>query len=42
MVNNFTADQIGDSFYAKLITPYENTVGINSWKIVVGVSSPNL
>lgn len=41
MVNNFTADQIGDSFYAKLITPYENTVGINSWKIVVGVSSPN-
>lgn len=41
MVNNFTANQIGDSFYAKLATPYENTVGINSWKIVVGVSSPN-
>lgn len=41
MVNNFTANQIGDSFYAKLIVPYENTVGINSWKIVVGVSSPN-
>jgi hypothetical protein len=41
MVNNFTANQIGDSFYAKLIAPYENTVGINSWKIVVGVSSPN-
>ena len=41
MVNNFTANQIGDSFYAKLIAPYENTVGINSWNIVVGVSSPN-
>jgi len=41
MVNNFTADQIGDSFYAKLITPYEDTVGVNLWKVVVGVSSPN-
>lgn len=41
MVNNFTADQIGDSFYAKLLKPYENTIGINMWNIVVGVSSPN-
>ena len=41
MVNNFTADQIGDSFFAKLVTPYENVVGINSWTIVAGVSTSN-
>mgnify|MGYP000671901983 CR=1 FL=1 len=41
MVNNFTADQIGDSFVAKLIEPYENVAGINSWDIVAGVSTPN-
>ena len=41
MVNNFTANQIGDTFYAKLITPYENTTGINSWNISVGVTTPN-
>ena len=41
MVNNFTADQIGDSFIAKLVTPYENVVGINSWNIIAGVSTPN-
>jgi len=41
MVNNFTANQIGDSFFAKLITPYESVVGINSWTIVGGVSTPN-
>jgi hypothetical protein len=41
MVRNFTADQIGDSFLAKLITPYENVVGINSWNIIAGVSNSN-
>lgn len=41
MVRNFTADQIGDSFLAKLITPYENVVGINSWNIIAGVSNFN-
>ena len=41
MVRNFTADQIGDAFIAKLITPYDNVVGINSWNIIVGVSNSN-
>jgi hypothetical protein len=41
MVNNFTANQIGDSFIAKLITPYEEVVGINMYTIVAGVSTPN-
>ena len=41
MVNNFTANQIGDSFTAKLVTPYENVVNINSWDIIVGVNTPN-
>ena len=41
MVRNFTADQIGDAFLAKLITPYENVVGINSWNIIAGVSNSN-
>lgn len=41
MVNNFTADQIGDSFVAKLIEPYNDVVGVNSWDIVAGVSTPN-
>lgn len=41
MVNNFTADQIGDSFIAKLVAPYEDVVGINAWTIVAGVSTPN-
>ena len=41
MVNNFTADQIGDSFVAKLIEPYDDIVGVNSWDIVAGVSTPN-
>jgi hypothetical protein len=41
MVRNFTADQIGDSFLAKLITPYNDVVGINSWNIIAGVSNSN-
>lgn len=41
MVRNFTADQIGDAFIAKLITPYNDVVGINSWNIIVGVSNSN-
>ena len=41
MVNNFTANQIGDSFTAKLVTPYENVVNINSWDIIAGVNTPN-
>ena len=40
MVNNFTANQIGDALVAKLIDPYENVVNINAWNIVVGVSTP--
>ena len=41
MVNNFTSDQIGDAFLAKLITPYENVTDINSWNIIAGVNTPN-
>ena len=41
MVRNFTADQIGDAFIAKLITPYNDVVGINSWNIIAGVSNSN-
>lgn len=41
MVRNFTADQIGDAFIAKLITPYNDVVGINSWNIIAGVSNFN-
>lgn len=41
MVDKFTADQIGDTFIAKLITPYDEVVGINAWNIVAGVSNYN-
>ena len=41
MVNNFTADQIGDVIYAKLENPYLNVQSVLSWTSVVGVSTPN-
>lgn len=41
MVNNFTADQIGDVIYAKLENPYLNVQNVLSWTSVVGVSTPN-
>jgi len=41
MVNNFIANQIGDVLVAKLVSPYENVMGVNSWDITVGVNSPN-
>jgi hypothetical protein len=41
MVNNFTANQIGDVIYAKLENPYLNVQNVLSWSSVVGVSTPN-
>lgn len=41
MVNNFTADQIGDVIYAKLENPYLNVQNVLSWTTVIGVSTPN-
>ena len=41
MVNNFTADEIGDILFAKLVEPYQNVTGINSWSILTGLSNPN-
>lgn len=40
-VTNFTADAIGDYFFAKLQEPYTNVNRIISWNILVGVNSPN-
>jgi len=41
MVNNFTADEIGDILFARLVEPYQNVTGINSWSVLVGLSNPN-
>lgn len=40
MVTNFTADSIGDYFFAKLQDPYASVERINTWSILAGVSSP--
>lgn len=40
MVTNFTADSIGDYFFAKLQDPYASAERVNSWSILAGVSSP--
>lgn len=40
-VTNFTANAIGDYFFAKLQEPYTNVNRILSWDILVGVNSPN-
>lgn len=40
MVTNYTADQIGDIFNAKLATPFELVEKILGWNIVVGVTTP--
>lgn len=41
MVNNFTADQIGDIIYAKLESPYNDIERVLSWTATVGVTTPN-
>ena len=41
MVNNFTADEIGDILFAKLVEPYESVTGINSWSVLIGLSNSN-
>lgn len=41
MVNNFTANQIGDQFIARLKEPYSEIVRVSDWTIVVGVSNSN-
>ena len=40
MVTNFTADSIGDYFFAKLQDPYASAERVNSWSILAGISSP--
>jgi len=40
-VTNFTADTIGDYFFAKLQEPYSNVKKVIGWNILVGVNSPN-
>lgn len=40
-VTNFTANAIGDYFFAKLQEPYTNVVSVISWNILAGVNSPN-
>lgn len=41
MVNNFTADQIGDIVYAKLQSPYTGVESVLSWTATVGVTTLN-
>jgi hypothetical protein len=41
MVNNFTANQIGDSFIARLAEPYTGVIRVLDYEIVIGVTSPN-
>lgn len=41
MVNNFTADQIGDIIYAKLGSAYQNVERVLNWTAIVGVTTPN-
>lgn len=41
MVTNYTANQIGDSFIAKLKESYDKVLKVTDWSIVVGVSNSN-
>lgn len=41
MVNNFTANQIGDTFIARLKEPYLNVVRVTDWSILAGISNSN-
>ena len=41
MVTNFTANQIGDFMFAKLVDPYEDITKVTGWNVTVGVSTPN-
>ncbi len=40
-VTNFTANAIGDYFFAKLQEPFTNVNRVLGWDILVGVNSPN-
>jgi hypothetical protein len=40
-VTNFTANQIGDYFFAKLQEPFSGVTRVTGWNILVGVNSPN-
>lgn len=40
-VTNFTANAIGDYFFAKLQEPYTRVTRVLGWNILVGVNSPN-
>ena len=40
-VTNFTADAIGDYFFAKLQEPFTNVTRVTGYNILVGVNSPN-
>ena len=40
MVNNFTADQIGDVFYTAMIEPYSGVEQILAYEIIAGVTTP--
>ena len=33
MVTNFTANQIGDFMFAKLVDPYENIINVTGWNV---------
>ena len=39
-VTNFTADAIGDYFFAKLQEPYSSIKKVSGWNILVGLNSP--
>ena len=39
-VTNFTADTIGDYFFAKLKEPYVDVKKVLNWSILYGVNSP--
>lgn len=41
MVTNFTATEIGDFMFLKLVDPYENIVKVNDVIVTAGVSTPN-
>ena len=41
MVSGFTANEIGDVLLAKLKDPYLDTIKINDWDILAGVSTAN-
>ena len=41
MVTNFTANQIGDFMFAKLVDPYESITNVTGWNVTAGVSTPS-